>query len=344
MNELRVVKSTKFSDLDDAEGYCFKLRTRDRGLAAMGPNCIQIYDHSSLVSKRTLAATFGSLTDLAFLPSSDAVLHSSTSKGVVTVWDLRTSETVFSLKSTARSLFSTASSENLIAAGSKTNIHFWDSRTRKPLAEICNMHTGLYIGELHFHPNFRNTKLVSVGEDGVVNTFDLQVQDVDDSLEDSISLANASAKTGFVGASNQFFYSIPVISPQLELYSTAGSEDFEGKTFGFRQEFAVDYLVNCWFDESTSRVRITAGHMSGRMRVLELSEDLTISEPLRTVGTASHLDQLRDVIWLGRDTVISCAEDARICVWKTNVSEAKDGVALSPVSSRLSKEKRTSPY
>jgi len=340
-----VLKCIKFTDSNDLEGYCFKLRAQVRGFAAMGPNCIQIYDKSSIALRKTLTATIGSLTDLAFLPGSDSVLHSSTSRGVVTVWDLRTSETIFSLKSSARSLFSTASSESLIAAGSKKNIHFWDIRTRKTLSEITDMHTGQYVGELHFHPNFRNTKLLSVGEDSLVNIFDLQAQDVEDCLEDSIPLVNPSARSGFVGASNQFFYSIPIISPKLELHSTAGSEDFEGRTFeSFDHDFGVDYLVNCWFNDSTSRVRITAGHKCGRMRVLELGEDLTISEQICTVGTTSHIDQLRDIIWINKDMAISCAEDARICIWKTNVSEESVAAARSPVSRRLSDEKRASPY
>merc|ERR550534_14675 len=329
MNELRVVKKAKFVDVRDKQGYCFKLRTRDRGLAAMGPGCIKIYDQRTLLVKETLKAPFGSLTDMAFFPGSGNVIHGSTSKGFVTVWDLRAEKEVFSLKSSEKLLYSTASSENLIVAGGKTNIHFWEARSRKTLAEIEEMHTGSVIVQLHFHPDFRNTKLLSVGDDSLVNVFNLQVPDVDDSLEDCISLEHPPSRSGFVGASNQFFYSIPY-APLLELHSTAEVKDFDRTTFtNFQKDFGVHYLVNCWFNKATSRVRITAGHRSGRMRILEISGDLRIGETLQTVGAVAHVDMIRDVVWLNPDTVISCGEDARICVWKTNVSEASSDAAFS---------------
>jgi len=323
MDELRVVKSAKFIDVKDKQGYCFKMKIKDRGLAAMGPSCIQIYDQETLTVKDTLEATFGSLTDIAFFPGSRSVIHGSTSKGLVTMWDIRSSNEIFHLKSSERSLFSTASSENLIVAGGKTTVHFFEARTREPLAEIQDMHTGSIIENLHFHPDFRNTKLLSVGDEGVVNVFNLQVPDVDDSLEDCISLENPPSRTGFVGASNQFFYSIPY-APLLELHSTAEVKDFDRTTFtNFTKDFGVNYLINCWFNKATSRVRITAGHRSGRMRILEISGDLRIGETLQTVGAAAHVDMIRDIIWLNPDTAISCAEDAKICIWKTNVTDEK---------------------
>ncbi|KAI8574730.1 hypothetical protein RHMOL_Rhmol01G0377000 [Rhododendron molle] len=94
------------------------------------------------------------------------------------------------------------SDENLLAAGSKSQIFFWDWRTKKQIACLEESHMD-DVTQVHFVPDHQN-KLLSASVDGLMCIFDTRgsIND-DDHLESVINVGTSIGKVGFLGGASQ---------------------------------------------------------------------------------------------------------------------------------------------
>ncbi|KAK2990619.1 hypothetical protein RJ640_019899 [Escallonia rubra] len=173
-------------------------------------------------------------------PSTPHLLHSCSSDGTIRAWDTRSFQQVSCVSAgPSEEIFSFSFggvSNNLLAAGCKSQVLLWDWRMKKQVAcleeshmddvtqvdsAVCDLHVpnanydcnALLVqcvdemvqlrASVHFVPDHQN-KLISASVDGLLCTFDTSgdIND-DDNLESVINIGTSIGKVGFLGEANE---------------------------------------------------------------------------------------------------------------------------------------------
>uniref|UniRef100_A0A5B6Z357 Uncharacterized protein n=1 Tax=Davidia involucrata TaxID=16924 RepID=A0A5B6Z357_DAVIN len=200
-------------------------------------------------------------------PSTPHLLHSCSSDGTIRAWDTRSLQQVSCVSAgPSQEIFSFSFGglgDNLLAAGIKSQVFFWDWRTKKQVACLEESHMD-DVTQVHFIPDHRN-KLVSASVDGLMCIFDTggDIND-DDHLDSVINVGTSIGKVGFLGETNQKLWCLTHIE-------TLSVWDWKDATLETNFEDArslasdswtldhVDYFVDCHYSREDDRLWVIGG-------------------------------------------------------------------------------------
>ncbi|XP_048336515.2 WD repeat-containing protein GTS1 [Ziziphus jujuba] len=206
-------------------------------------------------------------------PSNPNVLHSCSSDGTIRAWDTRTLQQVSLISAgSSQEIFSFSfggSTDNLLSAGCKSQILFWDWRNKKQVACLEESHVD-DVTQVHFVPNHKN-KLVSASVDGLICIFDTDgdIND-DDHLESVINVETSIGKLGFFGESYQKLWCLTHIET-LSIWdwrdarSEANFSDARLLASNSWSQDHVDYFVDCHYSGEGERLWVVGGTNEGSL-------------------------------------------------------------------------------
>ncbi|PON65691.1 WD repeat containing protein [Parasponia andersonii] len=300
-------------------------------------------------------------------PSTPHVLHSCSSDGTIRAWDTRTFQEVSSISAgPSQEIFSFSfggSTDNLLSAGCKSQILFWDWRNKKQVACLEDSHVE-DVTQVHFIPSHLN-KLISASVDGLVCIFDTDgdIND-DDNLESVINVGTSIGKVGFFGDSFQKLWCLSHIET-LSIWDWKDARN-EGDLQDARSIASnawtldqVDYFVDCHYSAEGERLWVVGGTNAGTLGYFPVSYKgaATIGSP-EAVLVGGHTGIVRSTLpissiqggpnhsqgmfgWTG-------GEDGRLCCWVLDDSSETDrswfSSALVMRSPRTRKKNRHQPY
>ncbi|EXB36417.1 WD repeat-containing protein 89-like protein [Morus notabilis] len=300
-------------------------------------------------------------------PSTPHVLHSCSSDGTIRAWDTRTFQQVSSVSAgSSQEIFSFSfggSTDNLLAAGCKAQILFWDWRNKKQVACLEESHVE-DVTQVHFIPNHVN-KLASASVDGLICIFDTDgdIND-DDNLESVINVETSIGKVGFFGETFQKLWCLTHIETLSiwdwkEARSEVNFPDARLIASNAWNQDQVDYFVDCHYSQDGERLWVVGGTNAGTLGFFPVSynEAASIGSP-EAVLAGGHTDIVRSVLpmssipgsatqsqgkfgWTG-------GEDGRLCCWLSDDSSEIDRSWISSTlvmkSPKNRKKIRHQPY
>ncbi|XP_061365545.1 WD repeat-containing protein GTS1 [Gastrolobium bilobum] len=286
-------------------------------------------------------------------PSNPHVLCSCSSDGTIRAWDTRTFQQVsFINAGSSQEIFSFSlggPNGNLIAAGCKSQILFWDWRNKKQIACLQDSHVD-DVTQVHFVPG-KEGKLISASEDGLICTFDTtgDIND-DDHLESVINVGTSIAKVGTFGESYQKLWCLTHIET-LGIWdwkdarneanlSDARTLASEGWTLDH-----VDYFIDCHYGREAEKLWVIGGTNAGALGYFPVNynEAATIGAA-EAILEGGHTSVIRSILPMSRihnGTSNSPSpgifgwtggEDGRLCCW---LSDDSPQINQSWISSTL---------
>ncbi len=209
------------------------------------------------------------------------------------------------------------------------------------------------ITALKFHPNSHDW-LISGGEDGLVNVFDLRHTDEDDALQQSLNTESGGVnKVGWVwhlsfDASNA---NCPLVygvtdDNRIKIWHAANGDElcrFENSSRRENCEFAVD----CF--SSGSNVYLLTCNSVGKPFVAEWSTEinknrLTESDFCSIGNAEDHNDIIHCLAWDSqRQLLLSGGEDGKLILHEVTLEENVSGKSEKKMDRKL-KRKKAKPY
>lgn len=182
-------------------------------------------DRISLTTLRK-ASREVAIAGLTGIPTTPMALASTDTKGRLNIWDLRAKAALqhdielIGTNKTATAM--SVSNFGEIAVGTESSpdaeISVFDIRqikTTKPLVNYSESHND-DITDLQFHPNIRN-RLLSGSTDGIVNLFDITVQDEDEAVLEAYNHQASIHRTGFFTNANQALEKLRIGDSKAEI-------------------------------------------------------------------------------------------------------------------------------
>lgn len=298
--------------------------------------------------------------------STPHVLHSCSSDGTIRAWDTRSFQEVSCITAgNLQEVFSFSlggSTDNLLAAGCKSQILFWDWRNKRQVACLEESHVD-DVTQVHFVADYR-TKLVSASVDGLICIFDTDgdIND-EDHLESVINVGTSIGKVGFLGEGYQKLWCLTHIET-LSVWDWKGANC--ETSFQDARSFAsdswrldhVDYFVDCHYSEEAERLWVIGGNNAGTLAYFPVNYTGVgaIGSPEAVLG-GGHKGVVRSVMpmsgmhgglaqnqgifgWTG-------GEDGRLCSWLSDDSEINRSWISSTLivrAPRTRKKSRHHPY
>ncbi|XP_062145538.1 WD repeat-containing protein GTS1 [Alnus glutinosa] len=299
--------------------------------------------------------------------SAPHVLHSCSSDGTIRAWDTRSFQQVSCISAgDSQEVFSFSfggSTDNLLAAGCKSQIIFWDWRNKRQVACLEDSHVD-DVTQVHFVPDQRS-KLVSASVDGLICIFDTdgEIND-DDHLESVINVGTSIGKVGFLGERYQKLWCLTHIET-LSVWDLEGAKN--EASFQDTRSLAsdswtldqIDYFVDCHYSEEAKRLWVIGGTNAGTLGYFPVNYNgaATIGSP-EAVLEGGHTGIVRSVLpmstvhgglpqnqgifgWTG-------GEDGRLCCWLSDdspqINRSWISSALIMKSPTTRKKSRHHPY
>ncbi|KAL5701252.1 Protein gts1 [Ranunculus cassubicifolius] len=303
-------------------------------------------------------------------PSNPNLLNSCSSDGTIRAWDIRSFNQVSLWNAgSLQEVFSFSfggSSDNLLAAGCKTEVLIWDWRKGKRIACLEESHVE-DVTQVHFSPDYRN-KLISASVDGLICKFDTEgnIND-DDHLESVMNVGTSIAKIGFCGNMNSKLWCMTHIETLSiwdwkEGINEANIEDARTLASDSWTLDHVDYFVDCHYSGEDDRLYVIGGTNAGSLGYFPINYGQGSRPSIGSPGAileGGHVGVVRTVLpmsssyggrasnqggifgWTG-------GEDGRLCCWlsddtcEVNRSWISNGLVIKPVKSI--KKSRHQPY
>ncbi|XP_059625687.1 WD repeat-containing protein GTS1 [Cornus florida] len=290
-------------------------------------------------------------------PSNPHILHSCSSDATIRAWDARSLQQVSCISAgPSQEIFSFSFGglgDNLLAAGSKSQVFFWDWRTKKQVACLEESHMD-DVTQVHFVPDHQN-KLVSASVDGLMCIFDTagDIND-DDHLESVINVGTSIGKVGFLGEKNQKLWCLTHIETLsvwdwIDARAEVNFEDARSLASNSWTLDHVDYFVDCCYSGENDHLWVIGGTNAGSLgyfpvnykgkgaigypdAVLQGGHTGTVRSVLHMSGLHSGPTQSRGIFgWTG-------GEDGRLCCW---LSDESSNINRSWVSKLVMKSPKT---
>ncbi|KAL0435879.1 UNVERIFIED_CONTAM: WD repeat-containing protein GTS1 [Sesamum radiatum] len=287
-------------------------------------------------------------------PSSPHVLYSCSSDCTLRAWDSRSFQQVSSINAgSSQEVFSFSfggAGDNLLAAGCKSQILFWDWRTMKQVACLEESHME-DVTQVHFIPGHQG-KLVSASVDGLMCLFDTNGDINDDDHLVSVS--------GIILSS--FCYLLALDCFVWDWNDSRTEANFEDARTLASESWTldhVDYFVDCHYSAEEDRLWVIGGTNAGTFGYfpVKYGSTKTIGSPeaiflgghtgiVRTMLPMSsipgRISQSRGIFgWTG-------GEDGRLCCWLSDDSTDANcswvSSTLVEKSPKARRKSRHSPY
>ncbi|KAK7284655.1 hypothetical protein RJT34_19405 [Clitoria ternatea] len=302
-------------------------------------------------------------------PSNPNLLCSCSSDSTIRAWDTRTFQQVSSINAgSSQEVFSFSiggTSGNLIAAGCKSQILFWDWRNKKQIACLGDSHVD-DVTQVHFVPDEQG-KLISASVDGLICTFDTtgDIND-DDHLESVINMGTSIAKVGIFGQSYQKLWCLTHIET-LGIWNWKDGKnevDFSDARTSASESWNldhVDYFVDCHYSREAEKLWVIGGTNAGTLGYFPVNY-----KGVATIGTVEaileggHTSVIRSVLPMSKIHTAPTygptqgifgwtgGEDGRLCCWlsddssETNHSWISSTLIMRPQKTRM--KNRHHPY
>ncbi|XP_048218066.1 WD repeat-containing protein 89 [Perognathus longimembris pacificus] len=325
--------------------YLLGIDTSNTGQAGKGSivavlcsnGSIRIYDKETLNILREFIGHPGLLNGVKFANSCDNVYSASTD-GTVKCWDVRlASEKPIQLfkgyPSNAFISFDINCKDHVICAGTEkvdddALLVFWDARmnsqdlstARDPLGAYSETHSD-DITQVRFHPSNPNM-LVSGSTDGLVNVFDISVDNEEDAL---LTTCNSVSSVSCIGWSGKDYKQIYCMTHDegfcwWDLNHLDSDEPITQLSIQDVREILnvkennLDYLIGGLYHEKMDKLFVIGGANTGRICFLSCTQSgLTHMASLQ----GGHTATVRSFCWnMQDDAFLTGGEDAQLLLWK----------------------------
>ncbi|XP_073063353.1 WD repeat-containing protein GTS1 [Primulina eburnea] len=353
------------------DDYVFQIAAKDDWTSmavSLSTNEVKLYSPATGQYLGQCEGHSATINQISFVgPSSPHVLYSCSSDSTIRVWDSRSCQQVTCISAgPSNEIFCFSfggSGANLLAAGCKSQISFWDWRTMKRSACLEESHMD-DVTQVHFVPG-NQSKLVSASVDGLMCLFDTSgnIND-DDHLVSVFNVGTSIGKVGFIGEADQKLWCLTHIETLSvwDLNDTRTEANFEDARTLASNSWTndhVDYFVDCHYSAEVDHLWVIGGTDNGTFGYFPVNYGTTHGiEAAEAVFQGGHTGIVRSVLPMsgipGRTSKNSGifgwtgGEDGRLCCWLSDESTDKNCswisntlVAKSPTNRRKS---RHSPY
>lgn len=260
-----------------------------------------------------LTAHTDRITSTQSSSSNPDVCFTSSLDGTIKIWDFRNPmHTVAALQFEQEvSGMALNFNDTLVATGLENSVNFFDVRRldrNNCLGVYADVHTN-EITQLKFHPE-QKSLLFSGSEDGLLCCFDVSATEAEDTVVSIMNTECTVGKFGFFGPSQEGIYCISSIET-LSLMHFPSAQRIANFT-DIRENFGVEYLVDCLEMGDDSELLLLCGNHNGQMELLALQPGQYRRTGCRFNG---HSETVRSAILLSdsaKHRLITSSEDGRM--------------------------------
>ncbi|XP_072485523.1 WD repeat-containing protein 89 [Notamacropus eugenii] len=303
---------------------------------------IRLYNKETLSLLREFSGQPGLLKGVKFAHSYSHVFSACTD-GTVKCWDIRLSgktpvQVFKGYPSNVFISFDINCNDHIICAGTEkvgddTLMVFWDARissqnthpVKDPLGVYSETHSD-DITQVCFHPDNPNM-IVSGSTDGLVNVFDISIDNEEDAL---IATCNSGSSVSFVGWSGKEYKQIYCMTHDEGFcwWDLANLDNDQPVTCLNIQDVRevinvengnLDYLIGGLYCEKTDQLLVVGGTNTGTIYLVNCdSSGLTYMRSLE----GGHSATVRSFYWSTQDdSLLTGGEDAQLLLWKPGATE-----------------------
>uniref|UniRef100_A0A8C5JXP1 WD repeat-containing protein 89 n=1 Tax=Jaculus jaculus TaxID=51337 RepID=A0A8C5JXP1_JACJA len=314
---------------------------------------IRVYDKETLSVLREFSGHPGLLTGVRFAHSCD-IVYSPSTDGSVKCWDARSAseKPVQLFKGYPSNVFISLDvncKDHVICAGTEkvdddALLVFWDARmnaqdrsTRDPLGAYSETHSD-DVTQVRFHPRDPNL-VVSGSTDGLVNVFDISVDNEEDALLATCNSISSVSSVGWSGRDYKQIYCMthdegfcwwdlnhldtdePIT--RLNIQDVRETVDLNGGQ--------LDYLIGGLYHEKMDKLFVIGGTNTGRIHLMSCAPSgLTHMTSLQ----GGHAATVRSFCWNTLDdSLLTGGEDAQLLLWRPGALEKtctkRDGMKMT---------------
>ncbi|MED6135951.1 Protein gts1 [Stylosanthes scabra] len=356
------------------DDYVFQIVPKDDWSSmavSLSTNAVKLYSPFAGQYLGECKGHSAAINQILFSGASDPnVLSSCSSDGTIRAWDTRTFQQVSSINAgSSQEVFSFSyggSGGNLIAAGCKSQILFWDWRNKKQIACLEESHVD-DVTQVHFVPDEQG-KLISASVDGLICTFDTtgNIND-DDHLESVINVGTSIAKIGIFGGGSPKLWCLT----HIETFGIWDWKDGRNEViFSDARTLAseswnldqIDYFVDCHYSREADKLWLIGGTNAGTLGYFPVNyRGVAAIGAAEAILEGGHTDVVRSVLPMSRNHSgfapsssnqgifgWTGGEDGRLCCWlsddnpQINQSWISSSLIMKPDKNR--KKNRHSPY
>ncbi|ELK09851.1 WD repeat-containing protein 89 [Pteropus alecto] len=303
---------------------------------------IRIYDKEGLSVLREFSGNPGLLNGVKFANSCDSI-YSSCTDGTVKCWDARlaSEKPVQLFKGYPSNIFISFDvncNDHVICAGTEkvdddALLVFWDARVnsqdlstaKDPLGAYSETHSD-DITQVCFHPSNPNM-VVSGSTDGLVNVFDISVDNEEDAL---VTTCNSVSSVSYIGWSGKDYKQIYCMTHDegfcwwdlnhlntdepitcLNIQDVREVIDVKGGI--------LDYLIGGLYHEKMNKLFVIGGTNTGIIHIMSCTTSGLIHV---TSLQGGHSATVRSFCWnMQDDSLLTGGEDAQLLLWKPGAIE-----------------------
>lgn len=314
MKQYSLYHSLKYAIDDRNIEYFFDMQLNMNSkkiFASMSDNHIYIIDHDNLSVLRRFKSHLDRINCIEASSYSPDILLSGADDNFAKIWDIRTENPVMSigLEDNVTGL-SLGVEGNLLAVGFGSSLDFFDIRSVSSNKSNClgtysDIHTDL-ITQVKFHKN-NDALVISAAEDGLICIMDTSVRAGEEAVVSILNTECPVRKFGFFGCDNDGLYCLSNVETLSLWHYPSAQRIYNLSTI--REDFQVDYLVDCFCD--TDNVNLVAGCYNGDGVVLSVQPNgLKVASSLMK----GHQSQIRCIC--NDNHLYSGDENSTICMWK----------------------------
>lgn len=349
MHAHQLVATCALTDTVGEQHYVLQLeslsdaRTLLASVSTGGMKLVHLAEGGQLVQGQVVQGFVERVTDMhAHASLGDPHLFQCASiDGFVRTWDARTSGGPVESYSSqhGRAVHSCDSDSTRVIGGVGDELYLWDRRTRKTITRFPDTHF-MEVVQVRW---CGSDTFISASEDGNVAVFDLsQVISEEDSFVGAVSI-NSLRRMDLFGRENERLW---CTSNTETLHwwdwrdacdEASGSGAGTAEALNAREETKAHYLIRCHQDQGGVVVCIS-GTADGQIMMHECHDQDGVihfgSTPMSLMA-GGHSAVVRDALVLPNGSVVSGAEDGKICLWNTcsdAAAVAKNGVAKTRYS------------
>ncbi|XP_049626401.1 WD repeat-containing protein 89 [Suncus etruscus] len=303
---------------------------------------VRIYDKERLEVLREFSARSGFLNGIKFANSCDH-LYSSCTDGTVKCWDARlASEKPIQLfkgyPSNIFISFDINHNDHVICAGTEkidddALLIFWDARmtsqdissTKDPLGAYSETHSD-DITNVCFHPT-NPSMVVSGSTDGLVNVFDISLDNEEDAL---VTTCNSVSSVSSIGWSGKDYKEIFCMTHDEGFYwwdlnhldtdqplTCLNIQDV--REVIKVKEGPLDYLIGGLYHEKMDKLFVVGGANTGSIHLMNCTTSGLVHV---TSLQGGHAATVRSFSWNMHDnSLLTGGEDAQLLLWKPEAKE-----------------------
>ncbi|XP_042538461.1 WD repeat-containing protein 89 [Dipodomys spectabilis] len=306
---------------------------------------IRIYDKETLNILHKFSGHPGLLNGVKFANSCDNVYSASTD-GTIKCWDARlASDKPIQLfkgyPSNTFISFDINCKDHVICAGTEkvdddALLVFWDARMnsqdlstgREPLGAYSETHSD-DITQVCFHPSNPNM-LVSGSTDGLVNVFDISVDNEEDAL---LTTCNSVSSVSCIGWSGKDYKQVYCMTHDegfcwWDLNNLDSDEPItrlciqDVREIFNMKESNLDYLIGGLYHEKMDKLFVIGGTNTGKIHLVNCAPSgLTHVTSLQ----GGHTATVRSFCWnMQDDSLLTGGEDAQLLLWKPGTGNKEE--------------------